>query len=60
VAGLDHPSFATDTAALGTRHSTATLLRKSDAFETLRSHLGNPGVQEQLALECAFLRAFGE
>lgn len=57
---LDHPSFAADTATLGARHSTTTLLRKSDAFETLREHLGNPGVQEQLALECAFLRAFGE
>ena len=21
-------------------------------------HLGNPGVQEQLAIECAFLKAF--
>lgn len=58
--GLDQPAFAADTAALGARHSTTTLLRKSDAFETLRAHLGNPGVQEQLALECAFLRAFGE
>lgn len=57
---LDHPNFAADTATLGARHSTSTLLRKSDAFETLREHLGNPGVQEQLALECAFLRAFGE
>jgi DNA polymerase-3 subunit delta' len=60
VTTLDHPNFATDTATLGARHSTITLLRKSDAFETLREHLGNPGVQEQLALECAFLRAFGE
>ena len=57
---LDHPTFATDTATLGARHSTTTLLRKSDAFETLREHLANPGIQEQLALECAFLRAFGE
>lgn len=57
---LDHPTFAADTATLGTRHSTTALLRKSDAFETLREHLGHPGVQEQLALECAFLRAFGE
>jgi hypothetical protein len=57
---LDHPTFATDTGTLGTRHSTTTLLRKADAFETLREHLANPGVQEQLALECAFLRAFGD
>ncbi|MDR3405398.1 MAG: ATP-binding protein [Chthoniobacter sp.] len=57
---LDQPAFAADTATLGAHHSTTTLLRKSDAFETLREHLANPGVQEQLALECAFLRAFGE
>ena len=46
------------TATLAARHSTPTLLRKSDAFETLREHLANPGVQEQLAIECAFLAAF--
>jgi DNA polymerase-3 subunit delta' len=57
---LDHPSFAGATATLATRHSTAVLLRKADAFETLREHLANPGIQEQLALECAFLRAFGD
>ena len=27
-------------------------------LEKLREHLGNPGVQEPLALECAFLHAF--
>jgi DNA polymerase-3 subunit delta' len=57
---LDNPAFAADTAALANRHSTSALLRKSDAFETLREHLANPGVQEQLALECAFLKAFTE
>lgn len=57
---LDYPAFATDTSTLAIRHSTTALLRKSDAFETLRGHLANPGVQEQLAIECAFLRAFGE
>ena len=36
------------------------LLRKAGAFEDLRKNLSNPGVQEQLAVECAFLRAFGE
>jgi len=59
-AALDHPAFAAETATLGTRHSTSALLRKSDALETLRENLANPGIQEQLALECAFLRAFGE
>ncbi len=60
AATLDHPAFAAATGALGQRYSTASLLNKSDAFETLREHLANPGVQEQLAVECAFLRAFGE
>jgi len=57
---LDHPAFAAETATLGARHSTSALLRKSDALEKLRENLANPGIQEQLALECAFLRAFGE
>lgn len=55
---LDYPDFAADTASLGERHSTAALLRKAAALEKLREHLANPGVQEPLALECAFLRAF--
>ncbi len=55
---LDQPDFAAETAALGTRHPTAALLRKATALETLRQHLANPGVQEQLAIECAFLTAF--
>ena len=36
----------------------ANCLRRTAAIETLREHLGNPGVQEQLAIECAFLTAF--
>jgi len=55
---LDHPGFAADTAALGQRNSPAALLRKAAALEKLREHLANPGVQEPLALECAFLHAF--
>ena len=55
---LDHPGFAAETAALGQRHSPVTLLRKTAALEKLREHLANPGVQEPLALECAFLNAF--
>ena len=55
---LDQPDFAAETAALAARHPTAALLRRAAAFETLREHLANPGVQEQLAIECAFLTAF--
>ncbi len=55
---LDHPGFAADTAALGQRNPPAALLRKAGALEKLREHLANPGVQEPLALECAFLHAF--
>lgn len=55
---LDHPDFAAETAHLGQMHSTAALLRKTAALEKLREHLGNPGIQEPLALECAFLNAF--
>lgn len=58
VSTLDHPDFADDTATLGARHTPAALLRKTAALEKLREHLGNPGVQEQLAIECAFLDAF--
>jgi DNA polymerase-3 subunit delta' len=55
---LDQPEFAAETATLGARNPTAALLRKAAALETLREHLANPGVQEQLAIECAFLTAF--
>lgn len=55
---LDHPDFAPDTAALAERYSTTALLRKTAALEKLREHLGNPGVREDLAVECAFLNAF--
>ncbi len=55
---LDHPDFSAATATLAQRHSTGALLRKTAALEKLREHLGNPGVQEPLALECAFLHAF--
>ncbi|MEA3210933.1 MAG: polymerase subunit delta [Chthoniobacter sp.] len=58
AAALDHPEFAAETAALAARIPTAQLLRKTAAIEELRDHLGRPGVQEQLAIECAFLKAF--
>jgi DNA polymerase III subunit delta' len=55
---LDHPLYAAETALLAARDSAPGLLRKAAAFGVLREHLGNPGIQEQLAIECAFLAAF--
>ncbi|MEI8107666.1 MAG: hypothetical protein WCI46_07605 [Verrucomicrobiota bacterium] len=55
---LDLPDFASATATLATRHTTAELLRKSSALELLRDNLNRSGVQESLAIECAFLVAF--
>ena len=55
---LDFPAFADDTAALAAQLSTPRLLRRNAALEQLRENLGRPGVQEQLAIECAFLEAF--
>jgi DNA polymerase-3 subunit delta' len=55
---LDHPAFAAETARLAARDSAPALLRKAAAFGVLREQLGNPGIQEQLAIECAFLSAF--
>lgn len=56
---LDLAEYAAETGALATRVSTAQLLRRSAALEELRDNLGRPGVQEQLAIECAFVKAFG-
>ena len=55
---LDHPACAAETARLAARESAAALLRKAAAFDLLREQLGNSGIQEQLAIECAFLTAF--
>jgi len=55
---LDHPACAAETARLAARESAPALLRKAAAFGALREQLGNPGIQEQLAIECAFLAAF--
>jgi len=55
---LDHPACAAETARLAARESPPALLRKAAAFGALREQLGNPGIQEQLAIECAFLAAF--
>jgi len=58
ASGLDFPQHGGDTAALAAQLTTPQLLRKSAALEQLRENLGRSGVQEQLAIECAFLRAF--
>lgn len=55
---LDLADAGPDTAALATRFTTAECLRRTTAIETLREQLGNAGIQEQLAIECAFLTAF--
>lgn len=56
---LDLPEYAADTATLAARHTSSQLLRKTAALETLRENLNRTGVQEPLAIECAFLAAFG-
>ena len=56
---LDLPEYRTETAQLAERESPTTTLRRARALETLREQLGNPGIQEQLAIEVAFLKAFG-
>ncbi len=55
---LDLPEAAPDTASLAVRLTVANCLQRAAALETLREHLNNPGVQEQLAIECAFLKVF--
>ena len=55
---LDLPECAADTAALATRHTAPQLLRKTAALEQLRENFNRTGVQEPLAIECAFLAAF--
>jgi DNA polymerase-3 subunit delta' len=54
---LDHPEFAGDTAALASHLTASELLRKTLALEALRENLGR-NVQEQLAIEVGFLKAF--
>ena len=56
---LDFPDFAHDTALLATRYPPHETLRRAGAFEQLRDQLRNPGINEQLAIEVAFLRSFG-
>jgi DNA polymerase-3 subunit delta' len=59
AAALDLPTAAPDTATLAARLTAANCLQRAAALETLREHLNNPGIQEQLAVECSFLKAFG-
>lgn len=55
---LDLPDYAGATGALAEKCTARELGRRIDAVEALRSHL-NTNVQESLALEAAFLQAFG-
>ncbi len=55
---LDHTDCGDATATLANKLSTAELLRRASALAELRDHFGR-NVQEQLAIECAFLKAFG-
>lgn len=54
---LDHPGFGRDTAALAERLSVTDVLHRAAALGTLRENFGR-NVQEQLAIEVAFLEAF--
>jgi DNA polymerase III subunit delta' len=55
---IDHIEYYDATASLATTLTTAELLRRSAALTELRENFGR-NVQEQLAIECAFLKAFG-
>jgi len=55
---LDFPAYSAQTAKLAERFSTPDVLRRISALETLRENFGR-NVQEQLAIEVAFLGAFG-
>ena len=54
---LDHPDFADATSAVATGLPVHDVLRRAAAVEQLRENSGR-NVQEQLALEVAFLEAF--
>ncbi len=54
---LDLPDYAPATGQVARLYPPAVLGRKMDAIESLRGHL-NTNVQEVLALETAFIRAF--
>jgi DNA polymerase III subunit delta' len=54
---LDHPEYAGATASMAQALATPDILRRTAAIERLRENSGR-NVQEQLALEVAFLEAF--
>jgi len=56
---LDFPGLSEATAGLADRFSRVEALRRSGAIEKMRELLGNAGIQEPLAIEVAFLNAFG-
>lgn len=56
---LDFPSHREQTHSLATRMPTPEILRRLGALEGLRENFGR-NVQEQLAIEVAFIKAFGE
>jgi len=58
VSHLDFPGEAETTAALAQRLPTPEVLRRVEALEGLRENF-NRNVQEALAIEVAFLKAFG-
>lgn len=60
AAQLEFTSHAAATGALAATLTPAAALRRSAAIEHLREQLGNPGLQEQLAIEVAFARSFGQ
>jgi DNA polymerase-3 subunit delta' len=54
---LDFPDHSSSTGAVAARLSLPEIIRRIEALEELRDHLGR-NVQEQLAIEVAFLRVF--
>ena len=56
--GLDFPELENSFRQLAETEDLASLLRRMDAVEEMRSNL-NTNAQEQLALEVGFLKAFG-
>jgi DNA polymerase-3 subunit delta' len=60
AAQVEFASHAAATSALAATLTPAAALRRSAAIEQLREQLGNPGLQEQLAIEVAFARSFGQ
>ena len=55
---LDFPAEKGTTAKVAEAHELSDLLRRMDGMESLRANL-ETNVQEQLALEVAFLTSFG-